>query len=76
MSVLYKCASSMDSCDVSLLDKKWAFLQSLDLVSDDGAFILGVNGVLTETELEMALKVVNLKINQLQAKFLLSGLSK
>ena len=61
MSVLYKCASSMDSCDVNLLDKKWAFLQNLDLVSDDGTFILGVNGVLTEAELEMTLKVGNLK---------------
>ena len=60
MSVLYKCASSMDSCDVSSLDKKWEFLQNVDLVSDDGAFILGVNGVLTETELEIALKVGNL----------------
>ena len=57
MSVLYKCASCMDGCNEELLDKKWQFLKAKDILSDDGAFILGVEGVLTETELELALKV-------------------
>ncbi len=60
MSVLHKCAASSttNEKDVRFLEEKWQFLQDLDLVSDDGAFILGVKGVLTETELEMALKVL------------------
>ncbi|XP_072037649.1 N-lysine methyltransferase setd6-like [Amphiura filiformis] len=66
MSVLHKCASSVDGCDANLLEQKWKFLQGLDLVSDDGAFILGVNGVLTETEMEMALKVICMSATEFQ----------
>ncbi|XP_787519.5 N-lysine methyltransferase setd6 [Strongylocentrotus purpuratus] len=42
------------------MDERWKFLKELEAVSDDGGFVIGMDGVLAEDEVFMALKVITL----------------
>ncbi|XP_064620869.1 N-lysine methyltransferase SETD6-like isoform X2 [Lineus longissimus] len=59
MKLIYEVAKQ-ETEDVDLLDEKWEFLQGMDLIPDDGVFVIGADGVLTEEELYHTLKVLNL----------------
>lgn len=39
------------------LDTRWRFLEQLDVVSDEGNFVIGEDGILTPEELHTTLKV-------------------
>ena len=43
--------------DEDLLDDQWEFLEEVGVVTDEGSFVVGVDGVLTEEELHTTLKV-------------------
>ncbi|XP_074640987.1 N-lysine methyltransferase setd6-like [Tubulanus polymorphus] len=59
MKLVYEIAKQ-DSEDMDLLDEKWEFLQGLELIPDDGGFVFGTDGVLTEEELYHTLKVLSM----------------
>nr|XP_054768302.1 N-lysine methyltransferase setd6-like [Lytechinus pictus] len=42
------------------LDKRWEFLKGVEAVSDDGAFVVSVDGVLTDEEIFLALTILTL----------------
>ncbi|XP_046360265.1 N-lysine methyltransferase setd6-like [Haliotis cracherodii] len=52
-------AKQLDYNTPQLLQDKWAFLQAMDLASDD-VFVVGVDGILTEEELYSTLKVLSM----------------
>ncbi|KAJ6666193.1 hypothetical protein lerEdw1_001098 [Lerista edwardsae] len=68
MLTLYKAAlqAAKTEAERQLVSEQWDFLCQLEMVGEEGAFVIGWEKVLTEEELVMALKVLNLSAKEFE----------